>query len=210
MKLIVVHSTDGFDKPDGSLIASVSIGELVTSTGATQGDFVEVELSDQTHVWIKGDDLKPVDPAARIAADRASFVVECLVRERERNEIVGTGPWFVAADFLIARALIETTIANMAPQPNSLAAGPMLVTPKEWSRFLAEGGEPAKDLKEDDYDRWLTQVKCGAFTMFAHAKAFSDVQKESNVAAESSAFLPTYLDIFHTYLFDSAKAAVVC
>ena len=42
MKLIVVHSTDGFDKPDGSLIAGVSIGELVTSTGATQGDFVEV------------------------------------------------------------------------------------------------------------------------------------------------------------------------
>ena len=208
MKLKVVHSTDGFDKPDGSSIADVSIGELVTSTGATQGDFVEVELSDQTHVWIKGDDLKPIDPAARIAADRASFVVECLVRERERNEIDGTGPWFVAADFLIARALIETTIANLAPLPNSLAAGPMLVTPKEWDRFLAEGGDPAAGLKADDYDRWLTQIKGAAYTMFSNARAFSKFQETKGVETKDSAFMPTYLDIFHTYLFDNAEAAV--
>ncbi|MBA2398728.1 MAG: cell wall hydrolase [Bradyrhizobium sp.] len=204
----MLQTTDGLDKPGGSPVTDVFINEIVTTTGVTKDEFVEVDLNNGTHVWLKSDELKPVDPAARVAADRASFVVECIVRERERNEIAGTGPWFVSADFLIARALIETTIANMAPQPNSLAAGPMLVTPAEWGRFLQNGGAPTAGLKVDDYDRWLTQVKGAAFTMFSHAKAFSDVQQGDNVGAESSAFLPTYLDIFHAYLFDNAKAAV--
>jgi spore germination cell wall hydrolase CwlJ-like protein len=208
MKLKVVHSTDGLDKPDGTSIADVNIGELVTATGATKGEFIEVELNDGTHVWLKADDVKPVDPAVRVAADRASFVVECIVRERERNEIDGTSPWFVSADFLIARALIETTIANMPPQPNSLAAGPMLVTPKEWGRFLAEGGEPALGLKADDYDRWLTQIKGAAYTMFSNARAFSKFQETKGVETKDSAFMPTYLDVFHTYVFDNAEAAV--
>ena len=208
MKVKLVRSTDGLERPDGTPLVELSINQIVTTTGVTKGEFIEVELSSGRHVWLKADEVKPVDPAARVAADRASFVLECFVREWERNEIDGTGPWFVSADFLIARALIETTISNMPPQPDSLAAGPMLVTPAEWARFLTDGGEPAKGLDADDYDRWLTQVKCAAFTMFSHAKAFSDVQQGNNVKAESSTFLPTYLDIFHTYLFNSAEAAV--
>ena len=208
MKVKVIQSTDGFDKPNGAVIEDIVINEQVTTTGVTQGEFAEVTLNNGAVVWLKADVLKPIDPAARVAADRASIVVECIFRERERNEIDETRPWFVAADFLIARALIETTMANMPPQPDSLAAGPMAVTPDEWARFLKGGGEPAKGLKPDDYDRWLTQIKGTAYSMFFDAKAFSDFQQQKGVDPKDSKFMPTYLDVFHVYLLGSAEAAV--
>jgi spore germination cell wall hydrolase CwlJ-like protein len=44
--------------------------------------------------------------------------------------------------------------------------------------------------------------------MFSNARAFSKFQETKGVETKDSAFMPTYLDVFHTYVFDNAEAAV--
>src|SRR5262249_10682840 len=52
----------------------------------------------------------PDSPAT--AVEEETFIRECLIAERSINALDKTAPWYVVADLVIARALIETNLQN--------------------------------------------------------------------------------------------------
>jgi spore germination cell wall hydrolase CwlJ-like protein len=137
---------------------------------------------------------------------RSAFMLEQLL-----NVMTTTPPWFVNAEFIIARAIIETGVTNAGPKAEPTAAGPLQVSSNEWSAFLRDGGTFAKDFKaadaDSDRDDPQLQIFAAVFRMHADAKAISGL-KQTPGANPADKFIPTYLDIFHAYLLNSPKAAV--
>jgi hypothetical protein len=79
----------------------------------------------------------------------------------------------VSADFLIARALMETDIVNAGPKiAGSDAVGPLLVSSAEWKAFLKDAPAELKaNYGPTDFDHWLKQILGAAWRMHADAKA---------------------------------------
>ena len=82
---------------------------------------------------------------AREPVERDGFVQRCVIAEWTFNAADGIAPWLVVADYLIARAIIETGIENAGPAPGSDAVGPLRVTSARmerlsWQRRGAGGG----------------------------------------------------------------------
>jgi uncharacterized protein (TIGR02594 family) len=144
------------------------------------------------------------------------FVRTSLLLERQFNLIDTTAPWFVAADFVIARAIIETGetgLINAGQKiPRSNAVGPLQVSSDEWGAFLKNAGTFAKDFdpaeSESDRDNPQQQVYSAIFRMHADAKAISKVKQQKGVGTDNDPFLPSYLDVLHAYLTNSPEAAV--
>jgi uncharacterized protein (TIGR02594 family) len=211
MKFVTLHGTRVFDKPDGERIALLAINATVDGTGKTEGLFLEISLQNKTG-WVSQNDVKPADNTFRLPLDEAFFVEECIKVAREINALGDTPPWFVAPDFLIARALIETEMKNEAGKiPESDAVGPLQVSSAEWQDFLTNADVPLKaGLGVDQRDGWLFQVVGAGWRMRSHAKALSGLQPAANMGTngDKDRFLPSYLDIFHAHIFDSPEAAM--
>jgi uncharacterized protein (TIGR02594 family) len=142
--------------------------------------------------------------------ERESFVRQCILVERSFNKLDSTAPWFVSADFLIARALIETNIENPGPSVGSNAVGPLRVSSSEWSRFLTSGSALAEGYKPTDYDYSTLQVYGAAYSMHVDSKAISDaIPRDSRAQITDDPFIPSYLDLFHAYLADARTAIAV-
>src|SRR5262245_25263438 len=61
--------------------------------------------------------------------DPAGVVQRCVIAESNFNADDKIAPWYILADFLIARAIIETGIKNLGPiVPGSDGVGPMQVS----------------------------------------------------------------------------------
>ena len=150
-----------------------------------------------------------VRPAVKVDG----FIRTCLLTERLFNNLPNVAPWFVAADFVIARALIETGLTNVGGKiKGSDGVGPLQVTSTEWEALLKDGGAFAKDLdpldRETDRDNPQVQVFGAVFSMHVDAKAISDQKTQAGVGTKDDPFLPSYADLFHAYLTGSTKAAV--
>lgn len=209
MKLIILTVTDFFDAPDGPVVGNLLPGDPVTSTGEANGNLIRVVLENDDKVWVAKNDCGP-DASARQKIVPSFFVDTCVGVERAFNQAASTAPWYVSADYLIARALLETKIVNVGPSPGADAVGPLLVSSKEWQRFLA-GGDPAIKVSRqpDAYDSWLTQVYAAAFTMSADAKAISEAVQKATSSTEKDPFIPSYLNVLHAYYTNPETAAAL-
>ena len=179
MSLKIVTMTGFFDTPGGPQVAVRFPGDLVTPTGNVSGSLIEVVLDDSGEKGWIAKDACGANTGPRLQVDRPSFVETCIGIERSFNAVASTAPWFVSADFLIARALLETKIVNVGPGVGSDAVGPLLVSSKEWQRFMT-GADASlrKNCQAGDFDHWLKQILAAAYSMSVDAKAISNsVQK---------------------------------
>jgi hypothetical protein len=161
--------------------------------------------------WVLEAHCKEVADVARPALLVDGFVRSVFMLERMFNLMETTPPWFAVADFILARAIVETGVTNAGPKAAPDAAGPLQVSAKEWNSFVSDSGKFAKDFKpadaESDRDDPQLQIFAAVFRMHADAKAISELRKKPGAQPSEKPFIPTYLDLFHAYLLNSPKIA---
>lgn len=221
----ITHQTGFYREPARStanFIMGFASGIVLAFAGKTTDDgWVKVHDPGSADVgWIMLANAKVVDDSLLPApppVDPEGFVSICLIAERVLNGIPDTEPWFVSADFLIARALIETGMANLTnAAPQSDGIGPLRVTTAEWARFIANAGDYRTSYPQARPRVPTVQVRAAAWTMHVDAKAISDAKNAADVAANARTavevkqdpFVPSFLDLLHAYLTGSATAAV--
>lgn len=172
---------------------------------------------DPADVWVNvivppgmGDGWIPLANAAEVAdparpeLDREAFIRQCIIIERSFNAVAANAPWLVSADFLIARALIESDMGNPAAIAGSDAVGPLRVSSAEWDLFI-QGGKPlSDDFGRKDFDYPMLQIYAAAHRMRRDAQMMSAQRSQG-----SDPFLPSYLDLFHAHLTDVPTALAI-
>jgi uncharacterized protein (TIGR02594 family) len=215
MKLQAKVLTDFLQTPAGPKIGVLFPDQEVAATGKTQGLFTEIDPGGVVG-WSLTADLEPSDHD-RLQLDQEVFVEECIVVERSFNNLSVTIPWFIAADFLVARAIIETGLINSGPKTaGSDAVGPLQVSSDEWKSFLNDAGTkdlsaPFQPFNPSHFDHYLKQIWGAGYRTFADAKAISAAKlaQQPPVGTASNPFLPSYLDVFHAYLTSPAAAVAI-
>ena len=210
---LVIGFPDLLDKPGGAPIPGAGlIANTVIGTGNFSGDFVEVKTGPPVQTgWLSKSVLLVKD---RETLDEEAFVCECLNAERTIDALPQTKPWFISADYVIARAIFEShdasgNLVNAGNKiPGSDAVGPLQVSSAEWQSFLDNGGTLAAGYGTASVDVYLSQVWAAAFTMFTDAKAITGVKLAAGQGSNTDPPLPNYLEIFLAYLTASPKAAV--
>ena len=201
---------DLLDKPGGAAIMGLFANTTAIGTGNVSGNFVEVKVGSQTG-WVSNDSLLVED---RDTLEEEAFVRECIIAEREVNALSQTAPWFVSADYVIARAIFESQdaaskLVNAGNKiPGSDAVGPLQISTAEWQRFIDNGGTLAAGFGKASVDDYLAQPWGAAFTMFTDAKAITQAKLGAGQGNIADPPLPSYLEIFLAYLTASPKAAV--
>jgi uncharacterized protein (TIGR02594 family) len=208
----VVQTTDLLKAPDADseVLTTLMEGEILADAGETKGAFVKVNHpAAAVPGWVAASDCQKIDDAPRPPVKEEDFVSSCVLAERAMNDEPTTAPWLVSADFIIARAIIETGIANVGPKiPGSDGVGPLQITVKEWNDFLNSPLGKSGGFDSNGRDEATVQTSGAAYRMFADAKAISDAKLAKGVGSAKDPFLPSYLDVFHAYLTNSAAAAV--
>jgi uncharacterized protein (TIGR02594 family) len=210
--LTVVRAMPGLD---GQVYSVFGPGKVLLATGKKFDTdpanvwFNIIVPPGQGDGWIPKANCDEVPDPERPDVDPESFVRQCILVERSFNVIAANAPWFVSADFLIARAIIETGIKNPGAGPSSDAVGPLRVSSAEWGKFLADAKPLSDGYSPKDYDYPMLQVYAAGHRMRVDAKAISDLNPidAAGAAVSTDPFLPSYLDLFHAYLTD-AKTAI--
>jgi uncharacterized protein (TIGR02594 family) len=159
--------------------------------------------------WIKATDGQQVpDPSPR-PLDPEMFVRQCTLIDRMLNADPAVPPNFVSADFLIARAIIETGMAQTvftAP----FCTGPFRLAQTEWDAFLRSGLQTHDLFRPADVIYPMAQVYAAAHTMHAAGKNFAAAWAAGNPpGGGAEPFVPSYLDLFHVYLTDVETAVKI-
>lgn len=206
MNFRIVNMTALLDAPNGQQIDVLTPNEQVSGTGQVSGNFTEVVISSGTKGWILTADASPIGAGeARPDLNIGDFVGQCVSVEAAFNALPDTPPWYVSADFLIARAIIETDLKNAGPKiAGANAVGPLQVSSKEWGDFLASGSPLVDHFRPGDFDNPMHQVFGAACSMSRDAKDISALKTPAGLADR---FVPSNLDVFHAHLANSAKAA---
>jgi uncharacterized protein (TIGR02594 family) len=215
MKFKVKKTTRLLETPAGPKRDILSINQVVTGTGKSDGDFIEVDAGDGKPGWVRKADCDPIGAEQRPAIDVGNYVAACINAERTINKLTTTPPWFVSADFVIARALVETPLTSAGDltnagekNPPSDAVGPLQVSSSEWEAFRAGTGQLGAVFRPGDFDDAFMQIHGAAYRMNTDAKAISNVKLQNGVGSDKDPFLPSLLDVFHAYLTNSPEAAV--
>jgi uncharacterized protein (TIGR02594 family) len=207
MKFIITDFTDLLESPGGPAKLPLSPNDQAFDNGVDLvNDFRQV-IAKHTIGWLaKG----TYEPAERETLDPEVFVGQCIIVERTFNNRAETKPWFILADYLIARALLEKApLENCKPLvEGSEAVGPLQVSPGEWKKFIADGNELQVGYGLHDYDDYLMQVWGAGFTAYTDGKAVTKAKQDNGIGSDTDPPLPSYLEIYLTYLTSSAKAAV--
>jgi len=207
MKFIITDFTDLLKDPGGAAMLPLSPGDLAFDDGADLvNDFRRVIAKHATGWLTKG----TYEPADRETLLPEVFVGQCIIVERTVNSRAETKPWFISADYLLARALMEKApLENCgALVDSSEAVGALQVSPGEWKKFIADGSELQVGYGLHDFDDYLMQVWGAGFTAYTDGKAVTKVKLDADIGSEAEPPLPSYLEIYLTYLTLSAKAAV--
>jgi uncharacterized protein (TIGR02594 family) len=212
----VIALTDVFNASGGSKIDTMIFNETVASDGAMNNHFVQVDRGNAVPSFIREADFNnnlaldlPVIPGQPI--DDAFYVSECIAAERIFNADPSVPPAYVLADFVLARAIIETDLAPAGGQhPPSDAVGPLQVASPEWKRFIDNGGDLSEPFKNDPTAQLnlFSQIHAATWTMHDHCKGITGLKPANTGAGSNDPFVPSYLDLFHAYLTDSPAAAV--
>ncbi len=157
--------------------------------------------------WVDRGDCEEVADE-REPVQRDGFVQRCVIAEWTFNASAGIAPWVVVADYLIARAIIETNIENAGPDDGSDAVGPLRVSSAEWNDFLQNGGVLAAGYLPTHRDHPIRQVEGAAFRMHRDAKRLSELRVAAGKTRADDPFVPTLHDVFLAYLTGSPEAAL--
>jgi uncharacterized protein (TIGR02594 family) len=174
-------------------------------TAGPQGAWIHVERPFSG--WVSRGDCEEVG-TAREPIERDGFVQRCVIAEWTFNAADGIAPWLVVAEYLIARALIETGIDNASPAAHSDGVGPLRVTSTEWGDFLREGGALAAGCAPADRQHPIRQVDGAAFRMHRDAKRLSELGIAVGKATAADPYIPTPVEVLLAYLTDSPEAAL--
>jgi uncharacterized protein (TIGR02594 family) len=205
--------------PDAKKLAIIDVGETLILPQGKPGDtFIGLVFAPEGEIpksgFVLRSDVKEILDGPATEIDQEAFVRECLIAERSMNALPGIPPFAVVADFLIARALIETDMKNPGAGTSSVVdgqdgLGPLQVTSSEWKDFRDNGGDLAAGLTENDRIFPTLEVYGAAYRMHKDGKAISDANAQPGADPNSDGpFLPSYLDQLHCYLANSAEAAV--
>lgn len=205
-------------------IADIIPGDKLNQVAGTseQNGWVNVNLfriaGDPIPGWVLKSALEQAESQARDPLNIAGFVLNCIAIERQINRLDGTAPWFVSADFLIARALIETRLSNAGQLGvNDDGVGPLQVSSAEWKQFRDlfdtqafrdETGFRPQDFRDETRDNPILQIWAAATRMYSDAKSMSLLRKADGIGSTDDPFIPSYLDLFHAYLVNSPAAAL--
>ncbi|MBZ9814756.1 hypothetical protein [Mesorhizobium sp. CA7] len=210
-RLTVVRATpakdaDGFD--------TLGKGVVLRATGktlhdpATNVDWVNILIPPGVlDGWVPLSNCTEIPDPAPLPLDPESFVRQCTLTDRTLNSDPVIGLWSVTADFIIARALFETGMANV-PAVLPEHDGPFRLSQPEWDAFLNSGLAAASDYQAGDVVYPMAQVYAAAFRMHADGKAVSQAMT-AGLQPGSDPYLPSYLDLFHSYLIDAATVPAV-
>lgn len=200
---------------DAQKLDILNVGEtLILPQGKPDDPFIGVVFAPEGEIPKSGFVLrsacKEIPDGPPSAIDMGPFIRECLIAERSMNALDGIAPFVVVADGLIARAIIETDLRNPGPVVDGQdGVGPLQVTSGEWQDFLTNGGDLAAGFTPNDRIFPTLQVYGAAFRMHKDGKAISDLNTQPGADPNSvGPFLPSYLDLLHAYLANSAEAAV--
>jgi uncharacterized protein (TIGR02594 family) len=156
--------------------------------------------------WVRLADCEEIAEIAAEGVNEEGFVLACILAERRLNVLDSTAPWFVSADFVIARGVIETGITNAGSKlAGSDAVGPLQVSSSEWDAFL-KSGPFAEGFSPEGRSHPTIQVNAAAYRTHADMKAISKLKTPQPEPADGP-FQPSNLDVFHAYLFDNPAAA---
>ncbi|MCG6207416.1 hypothetical protein LPW26_22440 [Rhodopseudomonas sp. HC1] len=159
--------------------------------------------------WVLSADVK-TDVERRPDIDPGGFVREAIRAERLFNADQDVPPWLVSADFVVARALIETDLVNAPPKlEGSDAVGPLQVSSAEWRDLIATGNRFG-EYSSDERDGGLVQIYGASWRMHLDAKSISGLMaaKDPPVGSAADPFIPSLRDVFHAYVLASPEAAV--
>jgi hypothetical protein len=189
----------------------LTTGLVVYATGKTStqdgNNWVEIYPPQAPWTgWISATDCTQVADPARPDLDPESFVRECLIAERIFNNLTSTAPNLVVADYLLARAFIETKITNAGSRiQGSDAVGPLQVSSAEWNSFLQNGDKTmTAGYTAADRNYPNVQVYGAAYRMHADGSAIAAVKTPQGAA---SPYKPTFLDVFIAYILNDVNAA---
>src|SRR6516165_11892846 len=103
--------------PDAKKLAIIDVGETLILPQGKPGDtFIGLVFAPEGEIpksgFVLRSDVKEILDGPATEIDQEAFVRECLIAERSMNALPGIPPFAVVADFLIARALIETDMKN--------------------------------------------------------------------------------------------------
>ncbi|UCI21372.1 hypothetical protein FJ970_10615 [Mesorhizobium sp. B2-1-8] len=186
---------------------------------AENGNWVQLTIYSQLDKpatgWARksGDDgqVRLVEVAAppRLEFGIWSFIKGCIDAEFWINGQDKNSPFFVAADYLIAWALIETKNkpGNIGPKTSpGDGTGPFQLTTTEWATFLAD--PIAADYSAASRDIGLDQIAGAAFLA---RKAMSDMSAaitQNDAAAGvtdtqtvAGPYIPAYIDVLLVHMF---------
>jgi uncharacterized protein (TIGR02594 family) len=159
--------------------------------------------------WVKSTDVQQVPDPGPALLDPETFVRKCTAIDRMLNADPAVAPNFIAADFLIARALIETGMTQTAFAA-PFCTGPFRLAQTEWDAFLRSGLQAHSLYQPGDVVYPMPQVYAAGFSMHAASKGFADAWAAANPPGDNAEpFIPSYLDLFHVYLTDVATAVAI-
>ncbi|NKK77700.1 phage tail tip lysozyme [Rhizobium leguminosarum] len=184
-------------------------GLKLAATGKlSDPDWAEVFLpDDKTTGWVSKVEFSEVPDDQPRPLDQELFLRTCMTVERQINAEASTAPWFVAADFLIARALLETEMTAGSISPGG-PIGPLAVTVDEWNEFRASNLDVAETFGDGERKYLLAQTFAAAYAMSTSAKQFSGKRTPSVQPADGPS-IPSYLDLFIAYLTNVSSAAIL-
>ena len=182
------------------------------ATDSADGLWLKVDFgphNDQKGFVLKADCKEKDGQAPRPELDRGGFVRECVTTEFRFNASELIKPWHVLADYLIARAIIETGVTNAGSNiPGSDAVGPLQVSKVEWSNYVKDGGALVLNKNESARQHPIFQIDAAAFRMHSDIKALSALRTPAGEEGAKDPFVPEFLDVFFAYLTDSPAAAL--
>ncbi len=209
-----------FEVADGKLTdlreapLATSRSKRILAQGAPLGEpvrtsegwlYFEIGLSEDKKGWVLRDDCAEIPAPARPALNEAGFVIECVIADWKFGAAEALKPPVVSADYLIARAIIETDLANAGPSiPNSDGIGPLQVTSKEWQDYRDNAGALAAGARPNDWKIAALQIDAAAYRMYRDAQKMSALRH----ASPADPLVPSYLDLFFAYLTESPAAAL--
>jgi uncharacterized protein (TIGR02594 family) len=200
-RLTAIRATPAKDGEKFDVLGSgtVLLGTGKRATDDTPAEWVNILIPPGFgDGWIPMANCKEVDDPPAPPLDPEGFVRQCTLADRLINSDASTAPFFATADFVIARALFETGMANgvfQSPEHN----GPFRMTQAEWDAFM-NSNHPAKEgMKTTDIRYSTMQVIAAAYRMSSDGRQISAA---SPASAGGDPFVPSYLDLFLCYLTD--------
>jgi uncharacterized protein (TIGR02594 family) len=191
---------------------SPAVGEAfpndVGNRNAVEGErsriFIRRDAGGFDEGWLDQDRLEETPPPPRPELRVPEFLRTCVDAETWINDLPGTAPHFVLADYLIALAKIETLVRNSGPmRPDFDTVGPFQLSVEDWALFLAGPGKEA--FSAQDRDDYLDQCYAIAWLTHLNVRKMSEelnplLQAAAGAAiaappAGGSQYIPSLVDL---------------